>query len=81
VEDGSYVRIKNINFGYVFNKPLPFIDSINLYGAIGNVFTITNYSWYDPDVSAFAGDASRRGVDMNSYPTSRTYTLGLRMGF
>jgi TonB-linked SusC/RagA family outer membrane protein len=81
VEDGSYVRLKNINFGYVLNKPLPFIDSINLYGAIGNVFTSTNYSWYDPDVSAFAGDASRRGVDMNSYPTSRTYTLGLRMGF
>ncbi|MFD1875150.1 SusC/RagA family TonB-linked outer membrane protein [Hymenobacter bucti] len=81
VEDGSYVRLKNINFGYVFNKPLPFIDSINLYGAVGNVFTISKYSWYDADVSAFAGDATRRGVDMNSYPTSRTYTLGLRLGF
>jgi hypothetical protein len=45
------------------------------------VFTLTNYSWFDPDVNAFGGDASRRGVDMNSYPNSRTYTLGVRIGF
>ena len=81
VEDGSYVRLKNINFGYVFNKPTGFIDAINLYGSISNVFTITKYSWFDPDVNAFGGDPSRRGVDMNSYPNSRTYTLGLRIGF
>jgi TonB-linked SusC/RagA family outer membrane protein len=81
VEDGSYVRLKNVNFGYVFNKPTSFIDAINVYGSVSNVFTLTNYSWFDPDVNAFGGDASRRGVDMNSYPNSRTYTLGVRIGF
>ncbi len=81
IEDGSYVRLKNINFGYVFNRPTSFIEAINVYGSIGNVFTVTKYSWFDPDVNAFGGDASRRGVDMNSYPNSRTYTLGVRLGF
>jgi len=81
IEDGSYVRLKNVNFGYVFNKPTSFIEAINVYGSVSNVFTLTNYSWFDPDVNAFGGDASRRGVDMNSYPNSRTYTLGVRIGF
>ncbi|MGI4886950.1 MAG: SusC/RagA family TonB-linked outer membrane protein [Janthinobacterium lividum] len=81
IEDGSYVRLKNINFGYVFKQPTSFIEAINVYGSVSNVFTITKYSWFDPDVNAFGGDASRRGVDMNSYPNSRTYTLGLRIGF
>jgi len=81
VEDGSYVRLKNVNFGYVFNKPTSFIEAINVYGSVSNIFVLTNYSWFDPDVNAFGGDASRRGVDMNSYPNSRTYTLGVRIGF
>jgi hypothetical protein len=75
------VRLKNVNFGYVFNKPTNFIEAINVYGSVSNIFTLTNYSWFDPDVNAFGGDASRRGVDMNSYPNSRTYTLGVRIGF
>ena len=81
IEDGSYVRLKNVNFGYVFNRPTSFIEAINVYGSVSNVFTVTKYSWFDPDVNAFGGDASRRGVDMNSYPNSRTYTLGVRIGF
>jgi hypothetical protein len=48
---------------------------------VSNLLTISKYSWFDPDVSAFGGDASRRGVDMNSYPNSRTFTLGVRAGF
>jgi len=81
IEDGSYVRLKNVNFGYVFNKPTSFIEAINVYGSVSNLVTLTKYSWFDPDVNAFGGDASRRGVDMNSYPNSRTYTLGVRIGF
>jgi TonB-linked SusC/RagA family outer membrane protein len=81
IEDGSYVRLKNINVGYVFNKPLSFIENINVYASVSNLITISKYSWFDPDVSAFGGDASRRGVDMNSYPNSRTFTLGVRAGF
>jgi hypothetical protein len=48
---------------------------------VTNVFTISNYSWFDPDVNAFAGDASRRGVDIYSYPSSRTFSLGFNVEF
>ncbi|OUJ70406.1 SusC/RagA family TonB-linked outer membrane protein [Hymenobacter crusticola] len=81
VQDGSYVRLKNINVGYSFKKPASFIDVINVYASVSNVLTFTDYKWFDPDVNAFGSDASRRGVDMNSYPNSRTYTLGVSAGF
>ncbi|GAB3241295.1 TonB-dependent receptor [Hymenobacter seoulensis] len=81
VEDGSYVRLKNINVGYVFKNPAKFIEAINVYASVSNVLTFTNYKWFDPDVNAFGSDASRRGVDMNSYPNSRTFTVGVRAGF
>lgn len=81
VEDGSYVRLKNVNLGYTFQKPFKFMRSLNVYTSASNLLTWTRYSWYDPDVNAFGGDASRRGVDMNSYPNSRTYTVGFRAVF
>ncbi|MFT2008311.1 TonB-dependent receptor [Pontibacter sp. 13R65] len=78
LEDATYVRLKNINLNYSFKVPYRFIESINVYGSVSNLLTFSNYSWYDPDVNSFGGDASRRGVDMNSYPNARTFTLGLR---
>ncbi|WP_375435612.1 SusC/RagA family TonB-linked outer membrane protein [uncultured Hymenobacter sp.] len=81
IQDGSYVRLKNINVGYVFKKPVNFIESVNLYASVSNVLTFSKYNWFDPDVNAFGSDASRRGVDMNSYPNSRTFTVGVRAGF
>ncbi|MDR3061838.1 MAG: TonB-dependent receptor [Dysgonamonadaceae bacterium] len=81
IEDGSYVRLKNVNAGYTFKPKLKGIESIHIYVSATNLFTITDYGWYDPDVNAFAGDASRRGVDLYSYPSSRTYSLGLKLDF
>ncbi|WP_029904970.1 TonB-dependent receptor [Prevotella sp. 10(H)] len=83
VEDGSYVRLKNINLGYTLRKPkfLKGINSLHIYASATNLFTITDYSWYDPDVNAFGGDPSRRGVDVYSYPGSKTFSLGLKAEF
>lgn len=83
VEDGSYVRLKNINIGYTFDRPkfCKHIRSINVYASATNLLTITGYSWYDPDVNAFGGDASRRGVDIYSYPTSKTFSIGVKVQF
>lgn len=78
VEDGSFVRLKTINFGYTIN-PKKVFSSIYVYGSVNNILTFTNYSWFDPDVNSFASDASRRGVDMNAYPNSRTFNLGVRV--
>jgi len=81
VEDGSYLRLKNLNIGYNFNPGIKEIGNVHLYVSATNLFTITGYDWFDPDVNAFGGDASRRGVDLYSYPSSRTFSLGLKVDF
>ncbi|MCD8044666.1 MAG: TonB-dependent receptor [Tannerellaceae bacterium] len=81
VEDGSYLKLKNINIGYNWKPKFKGISSINIYGSATNLFTITGYSWFDPEVNAFGSDASRRGVDIYSYPASRTFSLGLKINF
>lgn len=81
VEDGSYLRLKNINIGYTFYNPVKFISSINIFANATNLFTITKYRWFDPDVNANGGDPARRGMDASSYPSARTYSFGVRMGF
>ncbi len=81
VEDASYLRLKNITLSYNWRNPIKYLENIQFSFGATNVFTITNYSWYDPDVNAFGSDSSRRGVDIYSYPISRTYTFGLNFTF
>lgn len=81
VEDGSYLKLKNLNVGYNFKPKWKGIKNINVYASATNLFTITQYSWFDPEVNAFGADSSRRGVDCYSYPSSRTYSVGLKATF
>jgi TonB-linked SusC/RagA family outer membrane protein len=81
VEDGSYLRLKNLTLGYTIPSKIKGIESIYVYGSASNLFTITNYSWYDPDVNSLGNDPSRRGVDIYSYPSSRSYSLGFKITF
>ena len=71
VEDGSFLRMDNINLGYAFQyrgQPL------RLYGALQNAFTITHYSGVDPT-------AGLNGIDNNIYPRARTWTGGMSIRF
>ena len=81
VEDGSYLKLKTLYIGYNWKPNFKGIKNINIYANATNLFTITGYSWFDPDVNAFGSDISRRGVDCYSYPSSRTYSVGLKMTF
>ncbi|MDO4703080.1 TonB-dependent receptor [Tannerella sp.] len=81
VEDGSYLKLKNISLGYKWNPKFKGISHINMYAGATNLFTLTRYSWFDPEVNAFGADASRRGIDIYSYPASRTFSLGLKITF
>ena len=81
VEDGSYLKLKNITLSYRLPHPFPGLEQVLLSFTATNVFTISNYSWYDPEVNAFGNDSSRRGVDIYSYPSSRTFTFGLGLTF
>ncbi len=82
VEDGSFLKLKNVNLEYRFTpKKKNILRNLAVYASVSNVFTITNYSGYDPEVSSFGSDASRRGVDYYAYPASRTYTIGAKLNF
>ncbi|WP_308991275.1 TonB-dependent receptor [Mariniflexile litorale] len=84
VEDGSYVRIKNISFGY--NFPQEWISKFNLqnvkiYANMQNVFTFTKYTGYDPEVGSINQDALLTGIDNGRYPSPSILTVGLNVKF
>lgn len=81
IVDGSYLRCKNISLSYNWTRPVKFVESVNIVASITNLFTISGYEWYDPDVNAFGSDPTRRGVDMSSYPSARTFNLGIQLAF
>ena len=69
LEDGSYVRLKNVTLGYTIPKDVLNGIDIRLFLSAENLFTITDYSGMDPEVGG-------RGLDLAKYPVSRTVTLG-----
>lgn len=76
IEDGSYFRLKNIQIGYTLPKKVTekFLCSrLRFYVTASNLFTVTKYSGYDPEVGS--------GVDYGNYPQSRTFTFGLNANF
>ncbi len=79
VEDGSYVKIQNLELSYTFNDLVssPF-DNLQVYLGGQNLLTWTNYSWYSPEVNTQGADISR-GIDMSAYPMVRTMTFGIRI--
>ncbi|OJY85747.1 MAG: SusC/RagA family TonB-linked outer membrane protein [Sphingobacteriales bacterium 44-15] len=83
VEDGSYMRLKNIMLSY--NLPAGTIKGISnfqIYVSGQNLLTFTKYSWWDPEVNSAGGaNSTAQGLDYYSYPTSKSYTIGIRAGF
>jgi TonB-linked SusC/RagA family outer membrane protein len=84
VEDGSYVRLKNLTVAYNFPTTLTkhaAIQNLRLYVTGQNLITWTNYLGYDPEVSADPFSSTAFGRDYGVYPQSRTYTIGLNANF
>lgn len=84
LEDGSYLRIQNISFGYRFPRDMIErfgIQNFRLYTNLQNVYTFTKYSGYDPEVGSLNQDALLTGIDNGRYPSPRIYTLGLNVNF
>lgn len=85
VEDGSYVRLKNIQLAYNFplqNWGVDWMYQLQIYVSGQNLWTSTNYSWWDPEVNSRGGaNSTALGIDHYSYPTAKTYTVGIRAGF
>ncbi|ULQ55771.1 TonB-dependent receptor [Flavihumibacter rivuli] len=82
VEDGSYLRIRNLQFGYNFSTRLLkriSMSQLRLYAGAQNLFTFTKYSGLDPEIGS--ADPKKTGIDMGFYPQARTITIGINAKF
>ncbi|MEP6712282.1 MAG: TonB-dependent receptor [Ferruginibacter sp.] len=76
VEDGSFVKIKNLQLGYTFPASVTqkLFSKLRIYAQVKNAYTFTKYSGFDPEI---AGGILDTGVDRGAYPQARTYALGI----
>lgn len=84
VENGSYVRIQNINLGYRVPKYLLDkikVNSARVYVSVQNLKTFTDYSGLDPEIGAFNNSIKLMNVDMGHYPNPRSFTIGASLEF
>ena len=84
VEDGSYIRLQNIALSYTLPRKWlshTFLNNVKLYCNVQNVFTITKYDGFDPEVGSMRGNALLNGVDYSRYPSPRIYTFGVNVQF
>lgn len=82
VENAAFLKLDNITLGYNFSLP-KVIKNGRIYVTAQNLFTITSYTGYDPEVSNVSSDKDVKaiGIDYCSYPQARTFTLGLNINF
>ena len=84
IEDGTYIRLQNVTLGYTLPSSLTSAASIEkarVYVGGDNLFTITDYSGFDPEVSNTGQSNINRGNDYGAYPRSRTITTGINLTF
>ncbi len=88
VEDGSYMRFKNIQLTYTLplaQMNINWLSNASVYVSGQNLITFTKYSWYDPEINSYGAQSGTNaillGIDHYSYPAAKTYTVGLRVGF
>jgi len=80
VEDGSYIRCKNITLGYML-PAVKGIHSIRVYASANNVFLISHYSGYDPEVNSYGNSNTQIGIDNLVYPAARSFLGGIQVNF
>ena len=80
IENGSYIRLQTLTLGYTFKNFDGWINNLQLYATVNNVFTITDYKGLDPEVNLGGIDP---GVDYRwkTYPHTRTFMLGAKINF
>ena len=91
LEDGSYVRLKNVQLGYNLSDKIIsrlHIKTLRFYVSAQNLWTLTNYSGFDPEMNTsdnlngekYRGDVAA-GIDWGTYPSARTFILGVNLNF
>ena len=77
LEDGSFLRCKNVSLGYAF--ALKHLTKTRVYVSANNLFTVTKYTGFDPEVGSFGSSNTQFGVDNIVYPASRSFLVGLQI--
>jgi len=84
VEDGSYIRLKTLTLSYNFDrkliKPLG-VEGLSVYATTNNLFTLTKYRGYDPELNMGGNSATQLGIDFGTYPQTRSFIFGLNLSF
>lgn len=85
VEDGSYMRVKDItlayNFASLLSKTKFRFTQLQFFISAKNLITVTNYTGYDPEVNRFFSTPLMYGADLGTYPTTKIYSTGLNISF
>lgn len=86
VEDASYLRLQNVELGYSlpmkkWSSVHKYVKNLRVFVGAQNLFTITKYSGFDPEVSVNGGNAVAQGLDFSSYPSYRMFNFGAKITF
>jgi len=84
VENGSYLRVRNITLGYSLSESAVktiAVKTLRVYLTAQNPILVTKYSGYNPETSVNGSSPTTPGVDQGTYPTARTFIIGLNLGF
>jgi hypothetical protein len=81
VENGSYLRLNNVTLGYDFQFKKSIVENLNFYVSGRNLFYITSYSGYEPQVTSFLFDGSIMGVDWVGTPNVKSILFGVNVTF
>lgn len=85
LENGSYLRLKNIQLGYSLNMKKLGVETLRVYASATNLLTFTKYTGFDPEMTVSANSTNEgdraTGIDWGTYPTAITYTFGVNLTF
>ena len=81
VEKGDYLRLSRVSFNYDVPLRLSWIKDLRVSVSGMNLFTLTGYSGWNPDVNCFGNSILSNGVDYGSYPTVRSVVIGISCKF
>lgn len=79
IEDGSYLRLKNLTLSYDINKKVMGLNNLKVYVTATNLFTLSKYLGYDPEFS-YSQEIVSQGVDYANMPMTRQFMLGVKIG-
>ncbi|MFT4154219.1 SusC/RagA family TonB-linked outer membrane protein [Parafilimonas sp.] len=81
LQDGSYIRLKNISLSYLLSKKMIGFGDISLSLSAQNLFTITKYKGFDPEADTQGNTDIAAGIDLGAYPNPRSFTIGINANF